>query len=204
MKHSMDHHRPETLEELKLRFASKFAGYSKKDCCEYIDGKLNDGYGAFSVKNRTYGAHRIAWVFANHLELATVDEVITCLRGDGRFVCHRCNNPPCCNPAHLTRATPKQNSEYMVACGRAATGIRNGKYTKPECTPRGNNSPAVLHPELYRGELNGQAKLNSAKVLKIRELCASGKYSQQQIADKFGIAQNHVSKIHLRQMWGHI
>ena len=39
---------------------------------------------------------------------------------------HACDNPPCCNPAHLKRGTHKQNMEEAAARGLMASGQRNG------------------------------------------------------------------------------
>lgn len=33
------------------------------------------------------------------------------------FVCHSCNNPKCCNPAHLYLATHAENQQYAVESG---------------------------------------------------------------------------------------
>lgn len=57
------------------------------------------------------------------------------------WVLHRCDNPPCCNPAHLFLGTPRDNAVDMIAKGRRAD---------------------------TRGENHGSAKLTAAQVLEIR------------------------------------
>lgn len=37
---------------------------------------------------------------------------------DGKFVCHRCDNPKCCFPGHLFLGTHQENMDDMKAKGR--------------------------------------------------------------------------------------
>lgn len=69
----------------------------------------NDGYGQFSLNNRSFPAHKFSYEFY----FGPVS--------DGFEVCHICNNPPCVNPNHLYLATHKENMEYMVECNRVGS-----------------------------------------------------------------------------------
>lgn len=54
------------------------------------------------------------------------------------------------------------------------------------------------------GENHAKAKLKNSDVLKIRELHATGKYTNVQLGRMFGVDARTISQIHLRQHWKHI
>jgi hypothetical protein len=79
-----------------------------------MGAKLRHGYGSFGVsKKKSTQAHRFSWYLTN-------GEI-----PDGIYVCHKCDNPPCCNPKHLFLGTAKDNADDMRAKGRYWRDKRN-------------------------------------------------------------------------------
>jgi hypothetical protein len=84
----------------------------KEGACWVFDGRRDRwGYGRLYIGRRNRrtaytGAHR----FSYQLHCGPVS--------DGLLVLHRCDNPPCVNPAHLFLGTHQANMKDMVAKGR--------------------------------------------------------------------------------------
>ena len=135
-------------------------------CWIWTAARSPRGYGAFgrgSREARVILAHRFSWEQAN----GPIP--------DGLCVLHRCDNPPCVNPAHLFLGTRTDNNRDMHAKGRA-------------------NPP--------RGERHPRARLTEEKVREIRRLAAAG-ISQRQIARMFGVSKGAVASVVTRQ-WKHV
>jgi hypothetical protein len=78
------------------------------DCWEWGGARNTSGYGWFRFgPDRTpTGAHRVAYELSN----GPIP--------DGLAVLHRCDNPPCVNPAHLFLGTNQDNVTDKVNKGR--------------------------------------------------------------------------------------
>lgn len=77
-------------------------------CLEW-QGHTLRRYGQIGVGTRQLKyTHRVAWELT-HGPIP-----------DGMMVCHRCDNPPCCNPDHLFLGEPIDNTTDMIAKGRGA------------------------------------------------------------------------------------
>lgn len=136
------------------------------NCWNWQLGKTSAGYGAvFKNPHKITTAHRLAYY-------AFTGELIA-----GLFICHKCDNRICVNPAHLVQETPKWNMKDKVAKGRL--------------------NPA---PKMPKGILHPAARLSEADILTIR----SSSKSQVQLGLEFGISQSMVSRIKARNSWRHI
>lgn len=78
------------------------------DCWEWQGNRSTSGYGRFTARKvEGVFAHRVMWEIANHRQIPA-----------GFYVLHSCDNPPCCNPAHLRIGTPADNMRDKLERGR--------------------------------------------------------------------------------------
>lgn len=85
-------------------------------------------------------------------------------------VCHNCDEPWCCNPAHLWLGTQGNNLDDMRIKGRAG-----------DCR--------------IFGERHGRCVVTDAQVEEIIALYASGEHSQRDLAKRFGLGCTQISRI---------
>jgi len=83
---------------------------------------------------------------------------------------------------------------------------RDNRLDNLECvTSRQNNIHAHrvlgLGFKGIKGEINSNAKLKEADISRIRELYATGQYTQPQVGAMFGVSRQTVSNIVLRKSW---
>ncbi len=140
------------------------------DECWLWTGANKKGYGyIYTGYNRNHNsvmewAHRVAWELEHG---ASPGEM---------HVRHKCDNPPCQNPAHLELGTHLDNMRDMVERQRYTT--------------------------VY-GSHHGKSKLIEADVLEIRRMHAQG-YSQKFLARQFGVTQSNISSICTGKTWAHL
>lgn len=172
------------------RIWTRIAKAGPDDCWEWQGKRTKEGYGQVKVKicERQYElfiVHRLVYVLT-YGELP-VDQM----------ACHSCDNPPCCNPAHLFSGTGQDNQQDVLTKGRKvvviaaperrATGLRNGKHTKPEATPR--------------GEQSGNAKLTDDAV---RAILLDTTSTNRELAERFGVTRTRIAQIRRGVGWSHL
>lgn len=107
----------------------------------------------------------------------------------GECSLHHCDNPPCCNPAHLFLGTNLDNIADKVTKGRSPTGDQNGSRLYPD--------------RLHRGEQVHTARLTSDDVREIRRALTEG-VGQPILAERYGVKQPTISDIKVGKTWKHV
>jgi hypothetical protein len=91
---------------LQVRLWTRIEQPAGSACWEWQGYRNLEGYGRIKAVGGIQGTHRVAYRL-------TKGEI-----PDGLVVMHSCDNPPCCNPAHLSLGTPLDNNNDKVRKGR--------------------------------------------------------------------------------------
>lgn len=167
-------------ESTQARFWQKVDQSAGQDACWlWTTAHTHVGYGRFALTHqRTVYAHRLAY-FLTYGEIPT-----------DKIVCHRCDNPTCCNPAHLFVGTHKENVQDMIDKGRKPRGENHWTFRSP-------NSVA-------RGERQGSAKLSEEQVISLRTRYEAHDCERKELAAEFHIDVTHLWRIAKGRNWQHI
>jgi len=119
-------------------------------------------------------------------------------------ILHSCDNPPCCNPAHLSPGTHAENMRQASERGRMPTGASHAARRNPGAwgTQRPENLAAVL-ASMTRGAAKGSARLTETNVREIRRRYAEGE-GQRALAREFGVSHSTIGHVTARRTWTHI
>lgn len=132
-------------------------------CWPWTGSVVTGGYGKFKARTSQITAHRVSYAI-HYGDLPA-----------GLFVCHRCDNRRCVNPAHLFLGTTQDNTADRDAKQRQA-----------------------------RGERQHLAQLTAPAVVAIREQYARGGTTTRALATAYGVSQYCVMAILHRRTWKHV
>lgn len=162
------------------RFWQKVAVSAQDACWDWSASCFRDGYGQFKASGKNLKAHRVAFYLHHGIDPLQ------------NLVCHSCDNRRCCNPAHMFLGTPRDNAHDAIRKNRfvAASGDQHGSRTKPESRAR--------------GERIASSVLTATEVRLIRDLYAGGEMTQSEIAARFRVTREAISRIITGRNWAHI
>lgn len=159
------------------RFWSKVQRRSHDDCWPWLGYRKKrhrtgrQEYGVFYLsKTVKIGAHRASYYLLTGVFPAY-----------GQCIMHTCDNPPCCNPAHLRLGTWADNNRDRHDKGRTVMPPNDARRISK--TPRGSQ--------------HGCSKLSEADVRAIR---ADGRPIAE-LGRLYGVHQGTISKIRCGKTW---
>ena len=170
--------RPDTPHAMLMRGATpeeRFRASLKRaanGCLEFTGSINRYGYGNFHISGTAYGkdrkrtgAHRFAYALA-------FGEIPA-----GMAVCHRCDNPPCCEPTHLFLGNVSQNNRDKHRKGRDARGLSHGM--------------AKLTPDAVR-------------MIRARYIPRDPLHNLTAIARELGVTKHTVQQVASGHTWRHV
>jgi hypothetical protein len=207
-------------EILVAKFLEKLpSGLDQNQCWEWQGSIFNNGYGDFVVGTRgnpnhyRERPHRFAFMHYNQAKIPK-----------DKMVCHRCDNPKCCNPHHLFLGSSKDNARDCLEKGRwvrreisVATGKRVarklkhnkfGQWMKPGDNPNirkgrkmsSKEVSAMMKKIAPKGENHYRSKFTAAQIEEVFRLRSKG-ISYREIGAQFGVGATCIYKIIKRKRW---
>ena len=162
---SLYHSKSSAPEHIAARFWAKVD--KSGDCWTWTGSRQKRGYGLFRIKGRLHKAHRAA------LMVSGVDVPAHLC------VLHSCDNPPCCNPAHLRLGTKGENNTERHAKGR------------------------TVLPVHLKGEAAWASKLTDHRVREMRQWRAEG-LTYAKIGERAQISPRHAYDVVNGRYWNHV
>jgi HNH endonuclease len=150
---------------LAQRLWAKVDRHGPDECWEWQGHRDRGGYGQITDGKKSRRVHQVAW--------ETTRGPIPA----GLHVLHSCDNPPCCNPAHLYLGDNAQNVGDRVARRRSAN---------------------------LRGTEHGRAMVTEKNVLAIRARYARGGTTYPELASIYGVSSQAIAAIVSRRTWRHL
>jgi hypothetical protein len=194
------------------RYFAKVDERGEDECWEWKASRTDGGYGQYGINGTMYLANRIAYRLGYDQDPAPF------------VVMHACDNPPCCNWHHLSRGTHMANHEWRRGAPGMAIGKDHGmaeltdeqviemrikrqnratlrdlseeyEISKGQVARicRGEAWTHVAGPRT-RGICVGLDKMTPEQRTATVQLRAEG-WSQQRIADLFGVSQTLISAL---------
>lgn len=149
------------------RFWAKVDRRGPNDCWPWNACVDRKGYGKFSLRRGiNTAAHRVAYALTYGIV------------PDGACVCHSCDNPLCCNPAHLWLGTVFENNTDMITKGRFRIARHDG-----------------IH--------NPRARLTEFDVYSIRTRVQNGE-TRAAIAREYGVSYSTIDHAVRGISWKHL
>lgn len=161
-----------TESEITEDFWARVDRGSPDKCWEWKAGRNGktklQSYGVFWACRIRHKAHRFAF------------EISIRKLKHGELVCHTCDNPPCCNPAHLYAGSNRDNVL--------------------DCIKRGRRN-------MERGTKRYNAVLDDRKVREIRQRYQKRKVGGMgidRLAEIYGVGRTMIYAIIMRRRWAHV
>lgn len=154
-----------------LRRLEKYSFFEPNTGCQIWFGTMRGNYGTIGFFGISLSTRRASYLM---------------FKGSiphGHFVMHKCDNPSCINPEHLSSGTPKDNTRDMFSKGR---------WIKP-----------VIDRSKLWGERQASAKFKDAEIPALRSLHNSG-LTIAEIARRFNTDKGTMRQIIRRITYKHI
>ena len=133
----------------RCRFRAKVTVCGPDECWEWV-GSISGGYGTYRYREKTHKAHRVAFA----METGSWPQGV---------VMHQCDNPRCCNPAHLKDGTHAENMLDMKLKGRGRS-----------CPGSSSKMAKLTEADVVRILTN---KMSAADVMSLFKIGSSATYS---------------------------